>query len=1519
MGVVRKLTTRMEFVVNYSPLQRARQETDEAVRAQKALGQQSQVTGQTASRMGEQFRSSTDKIKGNTDALKSNSQETASASDRVKGLNRQLELSKSSLKASTAGLDDLGRKTAYARIKASGLTEVYELQRQKVAALREKYRDMNSATVASASAMHKMRVQINEENAELGKLQGKLAVVNQEARHTRKTFITMMDGAGSFGANYLMTVSAPIAYGLTKATKSALDFNQEMQLIRNEVDGSGMSAKRVNRIMNQIGSDSKKWSGEFGKSTSEVNEGMLDIIRDGYSAKEVVGTLPTDLAAARGSAEGLKTVTVATTGTLEQFGEKSKNAGETIRDNNKITNGFMKVANLTKATIGDLGESFSIMGATASANHQKIADFAGAVGELRSRGIDASAAGTALKSGMVNMVKPTKQMAAAMRDMNLHVIDAKGNMKSLPDILGQIQKGTDHMTSSHRNMDIAALMGKENLSVWQAMIEAGVGHLEHLSKAYSDAGNSAQKMSDKMNKTPLSKLQQFESSVHNLGIDFGNEVLPTLKPVVGFLTKAVHGFDGLSSGMKKAAVYGGIFAAAGVPLLVTLGRAYGWLIRLQDHLKMGQIYKTYRNNMIENAAATETFAEAENSAANSGSGSGGGIGGVSGRSSGKKGGLIKRLFKRGGAASGAETVAKDAATIGENATPVVEGVSKSGRLLSTAGKLIGGATVVGDVATSATGLIGMTKKTAGEHIGNAAGSLGGTVIGGAIGTAIAPGIGTAVGAALGSWLGSKGGELLGKAVQHSSEQAAKHSPKKLTAGDATLMNDGLYDTPTAVKKADPAKKLSASAKDLIKNYNSARGAIDNTLKSIAVTGGAYSAKAAKSVDNAYKSIVKDANSAAKSQEGATKSHLNSLVKDGLMSASTAAKDERVQKKQYKTNISLASNASKQLIKLNDSYHTKVKASENKEGSAVSAIRKKYTDKYGNISATGEKKVSAVEQKYENQRRSIAASYGSKRVALEKALKSDVAGVLSKSASQQKIILGKLRDDSGKLSSQQASKIVQQAKKARDGAASAANSKYKKVMAAADQEYYVTGSISKKQFESIKKKAENQRDSAVSAANDQWHDTVKAAKNQAGGQGKWMDWTTGKELGFWGKVEKVSADALNWLTKLFTGKSGSAKAPSGSSKAVAYTQSTVAHGMTYATGTAAGGHPGGNAILGDGGKPELWITPQGKAGISPAVPTMYQDMPRGTQVLNGNDTERALGMRAYAKGTSGFWSSVGDYLGKGFNWIKGGASTAANYVMKKFGVGNVGNIGDLTQFTKDTAMPAVKKLLGSAISKVAHSSGAAAMGDIKGVNLPGSAKAWIAKGMKLAGVSGANWAKGLAIIAQHESGGNQSAVNRTDSNAKAGHPSAGLMQMIQSTFAAHAVKGHTTWMNPIDQVASAVGYIKSRYGGINGVPGIASMAKGGKYVGYAKGTKGAGAWAAKLFGGSKKKDDSQDKSSNLAISQNKATSINPVFNITINVNGNDKGMSENKIARLAREQIEEMFGNMRQTFDTGVEY
>lgn len=92
--------------------------------------------------------------------------------------------------------------------------------------------------------------------------------------------------------------------------------------------------------------------------------------------------------------------------------------------------------------------------------------------------------------------------------------------------------------------------------------------------------------------------------------------------------------------------------------------------------------------------------------------------------------------------------------------------------------------------------------------------------------------------------------------------------------------------------------------------------------------------------------------------------------------------------------------------------------------------------------------------------------------------------------------------------------------------------------------------------------------------------------------------------------------------------------------------------------------------------------------------------------------------------------------------------------------------------------------------------------------------WIAQASKYVNIP-ASWVPGIMTIIRRESGGNPNAVNHSDANARAGHPSQGLMQTIPSTFYDNvpiSLRGRGI-LDPVANIAAAVNYIHKRYGTI----------------------------------------------------------------------------------------------------------
>jgi hypothetical protein len=173
------------------------------------------------------------------------------------------------------------------------------------------------------------------------------------------------------------------------------------------------------------------------------------------------------------------------------------------------------------------------------------------------------------------------------------------------------------------------------------------------------------------------------------------------------------------------------------------------------------------------------------------------------------------------------------------------------------------------------------------------------------------------------------------------------------------------------------------------------------------------------------------------------------------------------------------------------------------------------------------------------------------------------------------------------------------------------------------------------------------------------------------------------------------------------------------------------------------------------------------------------------------------------------------LGSGGGGGGGGAIAAAVRKITAPKTGMTGALGSIVQGALNAAtFGANKKLQDAAAAAVTVPVGGGGGGG-GGANAS-TVRRWLAAGLRLAGQKATSG--NIATLfgrAMQESGGNPRIVNNWDSNAKAGHPSKGLLQTIDSTFKAYMVKGHGDIFNPIDNTAAAVRYMLATYGRLVG--------------------------------------------------------------------------------------------------------
>lgn len=114
---------------------------------------------------------------------------------------------------------------------------------------------------------------------------------------------------------------------------------------------------------------------------------------------------------------------------------------------------------------------------------------------------------------------------------------------------------------------------------------------------------------------------------------------------------------------------------------------------------------------------------------------------------------------------------------------------------------------------------------------------------------------------------------------------------------------------------------------------------------------------------------------------------------------------------------------------------------------------------------------------------------------------------------------------------------------------------------------------------------------------------------------------------------------------------------------------------------------------------------------------------------------------------------------------------------------------------------------------------------------GNLNDWISVALNKMNLS-QSYSAGLKKIIMAESRGNPKAINRWDSNALAGRPSQGLMQVIPSTFRAYVLPElkNRPITDPVANITAGVRYMIANYG-LDTLASGGRKAAAGHYIGY----------------------------------------------------------------------------------------
>ncbi|MGK0551895.1 NlpC/P60 family protein [Enterococcus faecalis] len=448
----------------------------------------------------------------------------------------------------------------------------------------------------------------------------------------------------------------------------------------------------------------------------------------------------------------------------------------------------------------------------------------------------------------------------------------------------------------------------------------------------------------------------------------------------------------------------------------------------------------------------------------------------------------------------------------DGAVKLAKGLEESAGFMS---KLEKGVPILAGL-TSLLELRGMTKDTAGEHIGGALGNFGGAIAGaeggGAIGTALFPGVGTAIGTLAGGIIGALGGtkigEIVGKQIQTGLTNAFKsHTPIK---DHFIKETDGLSDN------------------------------INHELTKIGINTQAFNEKEEKKVKGLYDNLQKKTEKYFSNKQSQSKKDLDILVKNGALTQEQANNMLKTEQDTDKRKKKLIQDSYKNQSQIVQDYYKTYNSTVKQQQANEQKVLDDYAKKYGKNSKKYNDEKLKIEKENKKALEKLHDEYFTKLTKAQQQTDERLSKELNVSAKKQETILSNLEHAKHKISTEEMKQAILNSREARDTQIKDAETTYKNVKENAEKKYQdivkaakkerdESGTITQSQYEDIVSKAKKQRDDTISAAEDQKKKQVKKAEEtheqvvseatkQAGEHKNAVDHETGDVLGSWANMK-----------------------------------------------------------------------------------------------------------------------------------------------------------------------------------------------------------------------------------------------------------------------------------------------------------------------------------------------------------------------------------------------------------------
>ena len=501
------------------------------------------------------------------------------------GLDKALKSVNTSIRSTQSALKDVNRLLKLDPSNTELLSQKQRLLKDAIAATKEK---LDSLKVAQEQAKQQL------ENGELGQdkydaLQREIVETEEELRRlqqeaaTTNTALSKIDVAGqkmeavgnsiAGAGKKMMGVTTVIGGVGVAAVKTAADFDSAMSQVAAVSGATGKDFDALRNKAREMGAKTKF-------SATEAAEAMNYMAMAGWKTEDMLSGIEGIMNLAAASGEDLATTSDIVTDALTAFGLSAKDSGH-------FADILAAASSNANTNVSMMGETFKYCAPIAGALGFSAEDTAEAIGLMANAGIKSSQAGTALRTIMNNLAGDVKISGKAIGDVTIATTNADGSMRDLSDILADCRSAFGNLTESEKAQAAESLVGKNAMSGFLALMNAGEGDIEKLSSAIENCDGSAEKMAMTMQDNLAGQLTILKSQLQELAISFGDILMPAIRSILSKLQGFVDKLNGMDEGTKRTIVTIALLVASIGPLLIIIGTTISKIgVAMQGFVKL---------------------------------------------------------------------------------------------------------------------------------------------------------------------------------------------------------------------------------------------------------------------------------------------------------------------------------------------------------------------------------------------------------------------------------------------------------------------------------------------------------------------------------------------------------------------------------------------------------------------------------------------------------------------------------------------------------------------------------------------------------------------------------------------------------------------------------------------------------------------------------------------------------------------------------------------------------------------